>query len=269
MKIPKTTKLALLLLCLGCFTACKNKSEKAAELLTKEFFKALKQDDTTSLYRLYPSYRNFEIHYKSDTAEITDTKTKNDLIEVTVKNGFTNIKKTYFERNITLIIKNENGKLSIADSRGLSDIKSTEIWPTIVQKKLTDTSIVKTDQEWQKISQKAYELVIEDIKKVMEKLKVEVPVSNVSWDKEYGFVDGKAKVSNNTKFPIYNLKYQVAYMDANHKILELKDGYVSYDTIQPGQIREITFTHPEIKEAKFMDVGVVFDKYFLLNLVKK
>lgn len=248
--------------------ACSNPARKSAERTIHQFVAAVKKNDTTTAYQLYPIFKEMESYFKMDTFEIKTVEYDGDKIILTGISTFTNIKKKVFNHQMIFHILNKNNSIQIVNSHGFCDYQNSRFYPYAVKHGLLKKSEIPWDLKWIEVSRSAFKKVETGIKTFMDSMRKLVPVEGIQWKKENGYYEGKASVVNHSKYPIYDLQYQVAFMDENHKILEVKDKrYVCYDTLKPGQRREVDFIHEEIKGAKYMDVGLVFDKYYLLNTI--
>jgi len=248
--------------------ACTSKQEAASKIVVKQFYSALKKNDTTVIYKLYPNFRKLPSHFKSDTITILSVSSSNEGTWVKIKNGFTNIKNKKFEHDIELLVSGEPPQMVISNSRGMYDYKEQELYAFAVSTGCFVPSEIKDDKLASEKLMEAGDLLIEKSKELIAQLNKEIPLTSLKWNKEFGVGTGNAVLENNSNYGLYNLRYILTFADGNGNEVGKNDGYVSYDTIVPHSKRKFEILAIQPKDAKNVDLRIVYDKYFLLDCLK-
>lgn len=245
------------------YSCGKSQKVKNAEQTVSQFFSALKKGDSAQLAKTYPLFHKLPSFFKSDSIEFVDFKTNGDLVDIQVKNRFTNIKKKTFEQNIWLTV---NGA-EITDSKGMCRFIGQQLYDFGLKTGCVSPDTNRSDQTIVKELGKAEDVMVAEAANFLEEMRKEVPISDVKTKNLFGFVSGEARVTNNSKYPIYYLKYEVAMLDENGKVLSTDWGFASADTLAPGADKQFTFINTPPPDTKSLDVRLIYDKMYLYDIL--
>lgn len=269
-----TVKYSILLLILLATLASCGKRKELAENTTKEFFEALKNDNTTKMNELYPNFGRLKNHYKSDKITIKETKVIDDkTIAVTVDNSFMNNFGKSFNQNITLFLKeDENDKniYKIYDSKGLAGYEDDESYTFALRTgaipQNSDLTDIETTERLETTSDMMAKFGIDFLLELQSLVKV------TSWDWELGYggsASGRGIVRNGSDFNITKLKYKVRYFDKDDMESTSDDGYISYDAIPAGGSKSFTFFTSYAGNARTARLTLDFDTDQILEYILK
>lgn len=247
--------------------ACESKKIKAeSESGAKLFFSYLKQGDEEKLKRLYKGFANFETYFKSDSAKIKSTIYKNDIVMVTVHNRFTNGLGKLSEKDIFLFFRKDSiGKLSLYDSKGLSDFMEKNDYKFGIKTGCITTNDT-TDQQILSALKKSNKVLMDKGIDVYLELLRDVHVTNWSWEELYsGSASGKGIVVNNSRFDIPSLNYTVTFKSSSGATITTDKGVVSYDAILAGGSTSFSFYTDYIGNATRASIELNFDDELILN----
>jgi len=268
----KITQLSLAFILAVALLGCSGKRKELAENTTKNFFSAIKNDNTSKMEELYPNFENIGTYYKSDEVVITETKLLEDKkISVTVDNSFTNGFGKKFNQTITLYLKPEETDkdiYKIYDSKGLTGYEDKDEYIFATKTGVIDKSTSLTDQEIAEKLEIANKMIVKYGIETLIELKSHVNVSSWSWESGYGgSASGKGIVKNNSTFDIPKLKYNITYYDRNENQITTDDGYVTYDMLPAGGSKSFTFYTSYVGNAKTARILLDFDTDMIIKYV--
>lgn len=268
----KFTQLSLVLILAVSILSCTGKRKELAENVTKEFFSAIKNDNSAKLEELYPDFGNIGTYYKSDEVFITETKALEDKkVSVTVDNSFTNGFGKKFNQTITLLLKpEENNKdiYKIYDSKGLTGYEEEDEYIFAVKTGVIDKNEQLTDQEIAERLKIADKMMFKYILETYIELKSDIKVSSWSWESGYGgSASGKGIVKNNSTYDIPKLKYEITYYDRHDNQITTDDGYVTYDKLSAGASKSFTFYTSYVGDANSARISLDFDTEMIQKYV--
>lgn len=268
----KFTQLAFVLVLSTFIVACSGKRKELAENTTKEFFSAIKNDNTSKMDELYPEFENIGTYYKSDEVLIKETELLEEKkISVTVDNSFTNGFGKKFNQTITLYLRpEENNKdvYKIYDSKGLTSYEEKDEYVFATKTGVIDKNTILTDQEIASKLKIADKMIVKYGIETLLELKSNIKVSSWSWESGYGgSASGKGIVKNNSDFDIPKLKYNITYYDRNDNAITTDDGYVTYDKLPAGGSKSFTFYTSYVGNANTARISLDFDTEMILKYV--
>jgi hypothetical protein len=248
---------------------CSGKRKGLAENTTKEFFSAIKNDNSSKISDLYPDFGKIGTYYKSDEIVIKETKALNDKkVSVMVENSFTNGFGKKFNQTINLYLKpDENDKniYKIYDSKGITGYEEKEEYIFAVKTGGIKKNVELTDQETAKKLKIASKLMVKYVIEMLLELKTNVKVVSWSWENGYGgSASGKAIVKNNSDFNLPKLKYKITYY-RNGDEITTDDGYVTHDKFMAGMSKSFTFYTSYVGNANTANISLDFDTEMILN----
>ncbi|MGV3631435.1 MAG: hypothetical protein ACO1O6_09515 [Bacteroidota bacterium] len=263
----------LSLLMLFVLSACNSAEKKASEQVVTDFYAALKTEDTLKIKQFYPDFEKLGGYNKSSKIEILESKENAaGLMEVKIKNSFTNIKGKKFEQEITFICKEDPknaGKFLIADSRGIYDFAETREYEFAAATGFIPRKNELTDQEKAKKILQSQELLEVLFKEKMEALRKEIVIENWGW--EYGYdnthANGHGTVVNRSKEDYGTLNYVLTFVAQDGTVTKTDEGYLGYDTLYSGKSRDFTTMTSEIGNAVKAYIQVEYDTYELLEKI--
>lgn len=252
------------------FCSCQSyKVKKEAEQKARELLTALKNGDHATAANIYPGIAKFEYVYKSTEAKVMKVTYRDGIATVVMHNKFTNLMGASFDRDIKLFFKKEGERLVLFDSKGLTDIAGSKYYQFGLNTGCFfpgDT----TDQTGLEALGRADTLLIDKAVEVLRILKDEITVTNVHWQTSYytNSANGGAIVRNNSTFSVPRLKYKVFYYDRAGNEVTQDDGYVSYETLQPGDSKAFTFYTSYVGNASIAKVKLDFDDELVLKYLR-
>lgn len=259
------------LLSLLLLSACNSAEKRASEKTVQDFYAALKQEDSTKIKSFYPDFEKLGGHYKSNKIEILSTEeTENDLIEVKIKNSFTNLKGKKFNQEISFFCKENSknpGSFIIHDSKGMYGFDETREYQFAVQTGFIKPENELTDQEIAGKILKSQQLLEVLYKEKMEALRKEVVIENWGW--EFGYdnthANGHGTVVNRSNEDFGILKYTLTFVDNQGAVTQTDDGYLCYDTLRKGESKDFTTMTSNIGAATKAYIQIQYDTYELLE----
>lgn len=257
-------KILPLFLLLALASGCgKSTKVKEAEKVVSAFFTALKNGDSANLVKNYPDFHKLPAFYKSDSIEFTDYKTHGDAVEIQVKNRFTNIDKKTFQQTIWLTVDANK----ITDSRGMCKFANQQLYKFGRKTGCVSADTTLSDQTIRKQMDRATDVMVAQAGTFLEEMKKAVPISDVTTKNLFGFLSGEARVTNNSKYPVYYLKYEIAMLDASGAVIGSDWGFASADTLAPGADKQFSFINTPPPGTKSIDVRLVYDNMYLTDIL--
>jgi hypothetical protein len=227
-----------LALMLGAFLSCNSsKIKKEAERITRDFFDAVKVGNENKMRNIYPGVKNLSAYYKSDSISVNAIIIDDSMVTVIVHNRFLNSFGKIFEQNISLYFKQgANGNLSLFDSRGLTDFYDNDEYNFALNAGCLDMKIDTTDQRIADKLEKSKLVMLEMAVNVYSELKNDIRVTEWNWETGYdGYASGRGIFYNGSRFSVPKLKYKVTYYDFQGNPVTSDDGYVTYESLNPGE----------------------------------
>lgn len=259
------------LFALFLFSACNSGDKKASEKTVRDFYAALKQEDTLKIKSFYPDFEKLGGYYKSDKIEILSTdETDDGQMEVKVKNSFTNLKGKKFSQEISFFCQKnpkKPGGFIISDSKGIYGFDETREYQFALQTGFIKPENELTDQETAAKILKSQHLLEILYKEKMEALRKEVVIENWGW--EYGYdnthANGHGTVVNRSNEDFGIVKYTLTFVDSQGGITQTDDGYLCYDTLRKGESKDFTTMTSQIGAATKAYIQIQYDTYELLE----
>lgn len=265
--------LLFLLFSVLLLSSCQNTRAKKEALQTaKIFFSLIKLGKEKDLYTHYPDFKEFDSYYKSDSININWVTRKKEDWVISVNNRYTNKFGQLTEREITLYIRrNESGKMSILDSKGLCDFEEKDEYIFGINTGCLNSAKDTTDQQIIAGIKRSKELMDDKALDVYGELKTKIKVVNWSWDTGYytDYASGHGIVKNNSDFSVPDLKYKVTYRNSKGEEITSDDGYVDYDVIEPGESKSFTFYTSYVGNATKASIELKFDEALIYKYLAK
>lgn len=260
--------LSLIIILVSCNNS---KKRKNAENQVTKFYAAIKEGSEKKMLALYADVATLSSYYKSDTASIKDSKIlKNDEIQVTTLNTFTNGYGKKFNQEIIFYLKPDPiNKLDyfIYDSKGLCGYDDNTTYLFGNKTGCISKSDV-TDQQIAKKMKIADELLMIKGVDVYRNLKENIQVVSWSWESGYaGSASGRGIVNNSSTFVLPELKYKITYKDIDGNQITTYDGYITYEKLNPGESKSFTFYTSYAGNAKRAFIDLVFDDKMIMDYV--
>lgn len=261
----KTILFPVFFIVLVIISCGKPEKVKNAEAVVAAFFTALKNGDTTKIKTIYPEFSKLPVYFKSDSFTLGKYHRNNNSIEIEVNNQFTNINKKTFSQKIIMIVSDNSDNMQILDSRGMSDFKGNELYEFGRKTGCVSSDTTLSDQTIVKHMERAALLLKEESKNLIEELKVKVPVTDLKTSNLFSYISGSARITNNSPYPLYFVKYVVNLIDENGTILKSDDGYAAVDTLYTGMDKPFSFFLEPPPGTKTLDIRIAYDHSFLLS----
>lgn len=269
----KTTILTLFLIAVLALTSCNGAAKKASEQCIKDFYAALKKDDSTAIKQVYENFDQLGGFYKSSKIEFKNFESLDDgIYDVEVLNHFTNIKGKKFSQTIHFLLKADKkntDKMLIVDSKGLTGFAEEKAYQFAVNTGFIDKKADLSDQEIAKSIKKSEKLLEIYFKELNESLRKEVVIENWGW--QYGYVktyaDGHGRVVNRSKHDFSTIKFTLTFVDAAGNVTKTDEGYLVYATLKAGESSDFTTLTSDIGEATKAYIQLHFDTYELLEMI--
>ena len=235
------------------FMSCNSsKNKKEAEKIAQEFFGAIKENNKNKMQSIYPEIKNLSAYFKSDSIKINTTTMHDSIVTVSVHNRFSNGFGKIFEQDISLFLKKKrNDNLSIFDSKGLTDFNDDDEYIFALNAGCLDKNIDTTDQKIANKLEKSKSIMLEMAVDVYRELKNDIRVTEWNWEIGYnGYASGRGIFYNGSRFSIPKLKYKVTYSDIQGNPVTTDDGYVTYESLNPGDSKSFTVYTSYIGSAR-------------------
>lgn len=247
------------------FSCGKPQKVQDAEKIVSVFFKALRNDDSATLKLVYPDFHKLPSWYKSDSFEFLDYDRKKGVVEILVKNRFTNKKNKTFEQRITLMVSEDESNMHIVDSKGMCDFTEQDIYKFGTGTGCVSRDTTQSDQTTVKQLERAGELLVIEAKDLIQELRDSVPLADVKTSNLFGYISGSARLINNSPYPLYLVRYEVALSDKAGNVLKTEDGFAAVDSVASGQDKPFSFFIEPPEGATNLDVRLKYDNMFLID----
>lgn len=260
----------VLVLLLG---SCNGAAKKASEQTIKDFYAALRKDDSTAIKKYYENFDKLGGFYKSSSIEFKNFEALGEgKYDMEVLNHFKNIKGAKFSQTIHFLLKEDKAspdKVLIYDSKGLTGFKEERAYQFAVNTGFIDEKKELSDQEIARGIKKSEKLLEIYFKDLNESLRKEVVIENWGW--EYGYVntyaDGHGKIVNRSKHDFSTLKFTLTFVDAAGNVTQTDDGYLVYAELKAGESSDFTTLTSDIGKATKAYIQIQFDTYELLDMI--
>lgn len=262
----------ILALILVPFASCNSsKIKKEAEKITREFFDAVKENNKNKMQNIYPDVKNLSAYFKSDSIKVNDIAIGDSIIVVSVHNRFLNGFGKIFEQDISLFFKKEQkDNLSLVDSKGLTDFNDDDEYKFALNAGCLDKKIDTTDQRIAKKLEKSKSVMLEMAVDVYRELKNDIRVTEWNWETGYnGYASGRGIFYNGSRFSVPKLKYKVTYFDFQGNPVTTDDGYVTYESLNPGESKSFTVYTSYVGSARRARVEPIIEEDLIFKYLSQ
>lgn len=231
------------------FTACEGKRRERAIQTVLDFHSAYKSENIEEAFRLYPGLSDLSGNYlKTDDLIIKGTYKKDKDYIVFCENKWTNTLGKCFNSSIRFYLKEKdiNGgkEFYIYDSKNFVSFDDIRLYVFSVK---TGGINLKSDTTDIMKSKKMLDVLpmFDELKSNMRRtISNGFFYSGLSWDKGYysNYATGRVTITNNSGFPIKDLRYRVIYSSRKDgPIVTSDDGVVNYGWMAPGESKSVSW----------------------------
>lgn len=219
--------------------SCSSNSEKATEVV-KSFASAVTAQDSTATVKVYPKSKDFYSKLpKVSGFEVKSVDERDNSFIVSATCSYYDESNTFKQRDLTFWTKKDGSDFIIYDSKGLlslpEGLDKYAYKKGILSPTSTDVSISSKIGEVGKEFYKALLSNLEKLNNGIEKL-------SWSWEADYGTPNGRVTIKNTLPFAVKNVKYKITFYGYDDEtVVGNDDGTVSYDEIEPGEMKSFTF----------------------------
>jgi hypothetical protein len=225
----KILRVAILLLILTALVSCetdKSRIENCNQIVNS-FMANLTLDNYDVLYKNYPDFKKVQTYLKAEGFKITNSTIDDDKTVSII--GTSEIGNLYF------ILKKDNGKYVIVNSKGLAADFNTSIYKYC--KRIGCIGPVDYDKDIAQICSRKQPEFDQLVSRIKENIESNVKIQNNTLSRNYGYLSGEVTFKNYSRFTIPGSTYEIYYIffNSNNQIVFTKKELSNFEYIPFGQ----------------------------------